>query len=249
MGILLFGIFKPSGTSDKNSIEINKIIDTLDNNIYKIIRNFIYQNGNEIEKIDFIIISVYGIFVLNSVYCRGWVHGSEDDKVWSLIYKVNKRMLKNPVSIVLMHKEVLEEILSPIPDLHYIPAVVFSDKAELELDSAIPNFNISQLDSFIKSFTEIKLDIKSCNLIGILLSAIDMNKGWKKGKYERIISKRSDFMPVPMDKIDRREKIKQGICPCCGGILAYGKRKKKYYLVCGNYPKCRFRAVEKNVKE
>lgn len=53
-------------------------------------------------------------------------------------------------------------------------------------------------------------------------------------------AKKEHVSEIRQDTQERYIKIKNGICPRCGGTLI--KRKGKYgsFLGCSNYPKCRF---------
>ena len=39
---------------------------------------------------------------------------------------------------------------------------------------------------------------------------------------------------------EKKDKIKAGICPCCGGKLVERNGKYGKFIGCSNYPKCRY---------
>lgn len=68
----------------------------------------------------------------------------------------------------------------------------------------------------------------------MLVDKISMlNTSSYQTRIEHISSIRSEIY-------EKHEKIKNGICPKCGGILVERKGKYGKFIGCNNYPKCRY---------
>ncbi len=88
----------------------------LDKNDYHLIKNvtlptFIDDKEQGTTQIDHILVSKYGIFVLETKNMKGWVFGSENQKQWTQqIYK-HKTKFQNPLHQNYKHVKTLEDLL------------------------------------------------------------------------------------------------------------------------------------------
>ncbi|MDH5510892.1 MAG: NERD domain-containing protein [Nitrospinota bacterium] len=69
----------------------------LDKRIYHLIHNVTLPTEDGTTQIDHIIVSRYGIFVVETKNMRGWIFGSKEQKLWTqMIYK-HKNTFQNPL--------------------------------------------------------------------------------------------------------------------------------------------------------
>lgn len=50
---------------------------------YKVINDLLLQTGGHSTQIDHVVISVYGIFVIETKYYKGWIYGGENSEYWT----------------------------------------------------------------------------------------------------------------------------------------------------------------------
>lgn len=138
----------------------------LDKNIYTLHKNVTLEIEEDTTQIDHIIISKYGIFVIETKNYGGWIYGGEHQKQWT--QKLYKKSFKfqNPLHQNYKHIKFLQSILS-IPNVmeleerDFISLIHFTGE-RAELKTELPN-NVmtSGVLPFIKEHEEIKLsDIK-----------------------------------------------------------------------------------------
>jgi len=83
----------------------------LDKNEYHFIKNVTLPIENGTTQIDHIIISVYGVFVVETKNMKGWIFGSPNQPMWTQkIYKHSNKF-QNPLHQNYKHVKALEQLL------------------------------------------------------------------------------------------------------------------------------------------
>jgi len=83
----------------------------LDKKTYHLIKNITLPTENGTTQIDHIIVSKYGVFVVETKNYRGWIYGDEKQTEWTqVIYKV-KSKFQNPLRQNYKHTKTLQEAL------------------------------------------------------------------------------------------------------------------------------------------
>ena len=59
------------------------ILKKLPEDRYKVINNLLIQNNGYTTQIDHIVVSVYGIFVIETKTYQGWIYGGENSDYWT----------------------------------------------------------------------------------------------------------------------------------------------------------------------
>jgi hypothetical protein len=85
------------------------------------------------NQIDHLIISVFGIFVLETKNYTGWIYGSESGEYWTQNIYGKKNQLYNPILQNAGHLRALRRVLKDFEPLPYISIVAFSEKADLKV--------------------------------------------------------------------------------------------------------------------
>ncbi|EQF41323.1 TPA: NERD domain-containing protein [Clostridioides difficile] len=97
---------------------------------YIIIKDIIVPGSNKTTQIDSIVISMYGIFVIECKNFSGYIYGNDKDKVWTQIVGKTKNTFYNPVRQNYAHIKAIENIIGNKYNIYSI--IVFSDKATLK---------------------------------------------------------------------------------------------------------------------
>ena len=91
------------------------------------------QAVDNTTQIDHVVVSNYGIFVIETKNYKGWICGNEFDDYWTqVIYKM-KEKLRNPIMQNYGHTQVLKSVLHEYPNINYVPIVVFTTKADIKV--------------------------------------------------------------------------------------------------------------------
>ena len=192
-------------------------------------------------QIDHIVVSPYGIFVIETKNYKGWIFGHENSEEWKQSLLGKKRFwgwsseqhkLRNPIRQNAAHARAVKAILKEIGDFPIIPIVVFADSAELNITT--PNhivINWCNLRSAIKSY---RTQCISQEDIQRIVSKISSANITTEG------SRESHIRNVQTAQQNRDMAIANGKCPKCGGSLVERRGKYGSFLGCSNYPRCRF---------
>lgn len=197
------------------------------NKEYKIINDvMIRTNDGSTHQIDHLVISKYGIFVIETKQYNGYLIGNDYDKKWQFKTYRKTYYINNPVHQNYGHIQALKEVLN-MDEEKLIPIVCISSNAKLRINSNVV-VRITKLLDKIKSYNnqiiyneeEIYNQINNLNI----LDKKERRQHVKKAKQ--------------IKKIKEKESINK--CPKCGGELVernglYGK-----FIGCSNYPRCRF---------
>ena len=76
--VLLWKLLPSKGTMGEKRVA--QILKKLPEDRYKVINNLFIQNNGYTTQIDHIVISVYGIFVIETKTSQGWIYGGENSE-------------------------------------------------------------------------------------------------------------------------------------------------------------------------
>lgn len=86
--ILIYKIFKARIKGRISEISTALILRNLNRSNYNVINNVVLEWGDKTSQIDHIVISSFGIFVIEIKNQKGWILGSEHSEYWTqMIYK------------------------------------------------------------------------------------------------------------------------------------------------------------------
>ena len=111
-------------------------LDGLPREHYKVINNIIIPNKENTSQIDHLVISNFGIFVIENKNFKGNIYGSERSKTWTQFLGGTKNNFYNPIYQNYSHIKAIENILGTNKNIYSI--IVFGEKSTLrniEIDS------------------------------------------------------------------------------------------------------------------
>ena len=185
------------------------------------------------SQIDHLVLSEYGIFVIETKRYKGWIFGSEKAENWTQVIFKEKHQFRNPVKQNWSHVYALKSVLTDFPRAKYHPIVVFAGSATLkDIDSSVPVIYETALNSTIRSAsTEKCLSGDDVLRIKALLESKEVTERGARKEHVRA---------VQQDAQERRMKMSNLICPRCGGALKPREGRHGSFYGCANYPRCRF---------
>lgn len=204
--------------------ELNK----LPKDKYIILNNIMIKTNNTTHQIDHIVISRFGIFVIETKNYGGLIVGDEYKNSWIQYLGKSKYYFNNPIHQNYGHIKALEEILG-LDNSKFISIVCISNRANVKVKAK----NVTQVDfinDLIKSYE--KEILKE-----------DLNKIKNKIEKENIIDKasRKNHVKDIRTTIEENQKKEENmICPKCGGKLVERQGKYGKFIGCSNYPKCKY---------
>ena len=201
---------------------------SLDKKVYRRFHNVIIPANNGTTQIDHILVSPYGLFIVETKNRQGWIFGSGDQPRWTQAIYGKKYSFQNPLRQTFRQKKVLSEYLGLNESIIYTVVFFVGDcKFKTRLPDNVIN---SRLGRYIKQFKD------------RILSPVDIDRivrKLKKHVSESTLTTRDHVRSL-------RERLSSTtVCPKCGSNLVERTAKKgpnagSKFLGCENYPKCRF---------
>ncbi|WP_180165014.1 nuclease-related domain-containing protein [Acinetobacter sp. YH12049] len=134
-------------------------------------------------QIDHLLLSPFGVFVIETKNYKGWIFGSERQKQWT--QKIYKKSFKfqNPIHQNYKHMKVLEQVLSDILDkdnMHsvivFMPEVVF----KTEMPSNV--FRGTAWVDYVQTFRQPVISEMKLKRIQLRLEKEILEKSWKTNR-------------------------------------------------------------------
>ena len=229
--VLIVKFKSPNIKGNIGERKVSKALNTLDNNEYKVINNVMIRKDRGTTQIDHVVISVYGIFVIETKNYKGLIFGNEYDDNWKqVIYKRSERF-RNPIKQNYGHVAALKERLNLEKDLLIVSIIAFTNRASLRVNTKTPVMYDSNVVSYIRSYNNKLIsedDVKRIDY-DLLMSNIDS----KDTRKEHVHSIRKNLR-------ERENNINNNICPRCGKALVKRQGKHGEFIGCSGFPKCRF---------
>lgn len=70
---------------------------SLDREVYRKFHNIILPSKNGTAQIDHLLVSIYGIFIVETKNKKGWIFGSENQSEWTQTIFKEKYSFQNPL--------------------------------------------------------------------------------------------------------------------------------------------------------
>ena len=201
---------------------------TLDANLYSKFHDVIIPSKNGTTQIDHLLVSPYGVFIVETKNIKGWIFGSEEQPKWTQSLYRKTYSFQNPIRQTFRQKKVLSEFIEFDESvIHTVIYFVGDCKFKTQLPA---NVIQSGLGSYIKQYR---------------------NRIFSPEEIDRILKKLEKHMSestlTTKDHIKslRERHSSTTVCPKCGSNLVERTVKKtpragSKFLGCENYPKCRF---------
>lgn len=204
----------------------------LDKNVYHLIKNVTLPTENGTTQIDHIIVSRYGVFVVETKNMKGWIFGDSGQKTWTQkIYK-HSTTFQNPLRQNDKHVKTLEYLLG-LNDQQVHSLVVFVGDSTFKTEMPEKVTYGCGYVRYIKSKRQLVLS---------------------EAEVEIILEKIVEGRLTPSSKTNREhikhvknivsEKKKENTCPKCGSPMVLretknGQNAGKQSWGCSNFPKCK----------
>ena len=197
----------------------------LDKELYRKFHDVIIPSNNGTTQVDHILVSPFGLFIVETKNRTGWIYGSETQENWTQVVYKNKYSFQNPLKQTHRHKKVLSKYLD-IDESYIETVIVFVGDSQFKTE--LPsNVLSSGLGSYIKQFNDTVLSDTEVQRISGLLSDV---------KTEGKISKQDHIQSL------HERHSSDTVCPKCGSDLVERTVKEtgSKFLGCSSYPKCKF---------
>ena len=134
-------------------------------------------------QIDHILLSPYGIFIIETKNYKGWIFGGERQKMWTQKIFKNSYKFQNPLHQNYKHIKVLQSVLQDIVDVDYIhSAVVFMPECEFKTPMPSTVFKGKAWVDYIKTFDIEVIPAMKLKRIQLRIEKEVLEKSWKTNR-------------------------------------------------------------------
>ncbi len=226
----LFRINTPERRGKQGEREVARRLKCLPQKHYIVLNDLMLMMGQALTQIDHVVVSVYGIFVIETKNYQGEIHGRERGREWTQIVHGKKYPLHNPFCQNFAHIKALMTLLELEEDVFFSIAA-FSDASVLCVDTEQELVHFSKLRRRIRSYRQIRLAWDDVRYIaGRILCANLDTKEARKHHLEQLDN----------EIAYQNFAEKNGLCPRCGGTLLLRSGADGYFYGCSSYPACHY---------
>ena len=234
--LILVILFKINSSKIKGSVgefKVNTRLNFLGNEYISLNDILIKSSNGNTSQIDELVLSEYGIFIIETKNYKGWIFGNEKSENWTQVIFKEKHTFRNPIKQNWSHVYALKNVLSEFPNIHYFPIVVFTGDATLKgIESTVPVIYSNRLNSTIKNLSSEKcLSQTEVEKIKSILESVEITE--KMARKEHVKN-------IKQNIVEKQLKIENLICPRCNGELKLRNGRNGKCYGCSNYPRCRF---------
>lgn len=215
----------------------------LDSKVYHLIKDVTIPTKNGTTQIDHIIVSRFGIFVIETKNYAGWIFADAKSAKWTQVHFKQKHPFQNPLRQNYAHICALSELLN-VPKEKIIGVVCFMGDAQFKKGIPEGVFLGGRYITHIKSFkTPVFSDAEVADLIqriesGRVERGFKTNRAHVKTLRSRHSSKNHSAAHGSAGSSEQRN------CPKCGAEMVLRTAKKgsnagNQFRGCSKYPACR----------
>ncbi|MDD5395553.1 MAG: NERD domain-containing protein [Thiothrix sp.] len=208
----------------------------LNGDIYREVNNVTIATANGTTQIDHIIVSRYGIFVIETKNMEGWIFGAEAQPKWTQSFRKSKFQFQNPLHQNFRHIKALEEFLGLPPSMFHSIVCFVGETCKLKTE--LPdNVICGGPFGYIKAKIEVLLPDAQ------IVEIVEAIKTGMRPKNFLGLSTRETKQEHLASLKDRHSSTTT--CPKCGGELILrtikkGEKSGQQFYGCGKFPACRY---------
>ncbi|ABM04243.1 DNA-binding NERD domain-containing protein [Psychromonas ingrahamii 37] len=209
----------------------------MDKNKYHLIKNVTLPTDDGTTQIDHIVVSQFGVFVIETKNMKGWIFGTAKQKQWTQkIFRYSGKF-QNPLHQNYKHTQTLAGCLD-VPSEYIYSVVVFVGDSTFK--TKMPD-NVTYARgcvAYIKSKKELHFTEDKITEIVTAIEEGRLSRGLKTNlqhiKHVKVIVEAKQAPKV----------IEEKTCPKCGTLMILREAKKgknagNQFWGCSNFPQCR----------
>ncbi len=217
----------------------------LDKKIYHRINNVTLPlaNGGSTQ-IDHIIVSRYGIFVIETKNYKGWIFGEEKQAQWTQKFANGASFqFQNPLRQNYLHLKTLAELLN-LPTNKFHSMVIFIGDCQLKTVDKLPN-NVMNKFGWVNYVKSKKIPLLTENQVEQIIDKIE------NARFAKSFKTNAQHKKYVQEKVEKKiasdnlfTDLQEILCPQCNSPMIKrtaktGKNKGSQFWGCSQYPQCK----------
>lgn len=181
IGLMLLKVFKPFLKGKFGEFAVTVHAKKYLSKAYILLNNCTLPDDQiGTTQIDHILLSPYGIFIIETKNYKGWIFGTERQKMWTQKIFKNSYQFQNPLHQNYKHQKVLEAVLSDIVQPEYLHSViVFMPECEFKTQMPANVFRGKAWTEYVKSFKNEVISPMKLKRIQLRIEKEILEKSWK----------------------------------------------------------------------
>lgn len=224
-------VVKPIIKGKIGEFYVSTLLKSLPGDKYILLNDVMFPTAKGTTQIDHIVLSIYGIFVIETKNYKGWIYGNDNSDKWTQNIYGHKNQFMNPLKQNYGHISALRKLLDVSED-KFISIIAFSGEATLKVKSSKEVVTIGRVKRTILKYKTPLFTEKK-----ILSMRDKINSSRVESTHE---NKVEHVKNIKANVKVEKENIRMGKCPKCGGKLVDRNGKYGPFVGCSNYPKCRY---------
>jgi hypothetical protein len=197
---------------------------------YQILHDLTLPTRNGTTQIDHVVISRFGIFVIETKNMKGWIFGGPDQAQWTQVVFRRKSKFQNPIRQNFKHLKAVEALLRiPSHKLHGVVAFVGSASPKTAMPLGIV-WGVRALAGHIRSKGVVVLSDDEVRAASERLSAKELRS--------TIQTRHAHVRRAKTEAMARRDPTR---CPRCSAAMVERTNRQSgdVFLACTRYPTCK----------
>lgn len=210
-------------------LRVSKILSQLPDE-YHVFNDVYIENQSNSSQIDHVVISPYGVFVIETKNYSGAIYGSENAEQWTEYLNGDGYKFRNPIKQNQSHVWAIKNTLH-LTSSCIFPIVVFLNGADLRCNTTSTVLYTRNLRDYILSNKTVIFTVEIIEQLLQRMSESMINDSDRKQKH---------IYSIKQNIAERKLQVDNMICPHCKGKLIERQGKYGRFLGCSNYPRCKF---------
>ena len=211
---------------------VNRLLSKLPESDYTLIKDVTLPTSDGTTQVDHIVVSKYGIFVVETKNMKGWIFGSARQKQWTQKIYRHSSKFQNPLHQNYKHIKALETLLG-CSEEHLHSVIVFIGDSTFKTELP-PNVTYARgCIRYIEQFNDVLFSDKDYARLTESINRIKLKRG--------VIT---DLKHRKHVKAVVTSKASSNQCPRCNSEMVLRETKRgentgKQFWGCSTFPKCR----------
>lgn len=130
------------------------LIEQLPSESWHLLNNVTLQIADGTTQIDHVLVSRYGVFVIETKHYKGWIFGDEKSKQWTQVIYNQKHRFQNPLHQNYKHLKAVQALLDFLAPEQIVGVVVFTGEAEFKSNHPAGVYSLDSLVDYLKGLDQ-----------------------------------------------------------------------------------------------
>ncbi|HVN96970.1 MAG TPA: nuclease-related domain-containing protein [Syntrophorhabdaceae bacterium] len=137
---------------------------------YHLLNHITLRLRDETTQIDHVLVSRFGVFVIETKDYKGWIFAGPNDRYWTQVLYRAKFRFQNPIRQNYKHVRAIQELLEFLPADAIRPVVVFAGNAKFK--TTIPD-GVFSLDGFLDHLESLTTKVMSIDRVHFCVGRLE----------------------------------------------------------------------------